>query len=142
MQRNDHTTKDSVLLAPMNDTTTKTPNLLPPVAAPVLAPPALTARVTYQHLENDLVTCVYRKIRGYEELKKKTAGEKCFAEWAVAKSLVGEPIVYRCFYKDIGRQNVQETFGDEEEMEAVIEAVQAGNWGKRPTSLKLIVQMS
>lgn len=78
MQGNDHRSKYSVLLAVMNDSTTKTLILLPHVVAPVLAPeavpvlalPTLTACATYQHLENDLVTCVYRKIRGYEELRK------------------------------------------------------------------------
>lgn len=87
---------DSVLLPPMNYTATKTLILLSPVAAPVLALSTLTASMTYQQLENDLLFCVYRIIRGYEELKKKTAGKICFAEWAVAKSVVGEPIVYRC----------------------------------------------
>lgn len=115
-----------------NDNTTKTPN-------PVLH--TFTTRVTYQHLENDLVTCVYRKIRCYDDLKKKTVGEKVFADWAVAKRFVGQPI-YRCCYKDGAKRNVEETFGDQEEMESMLEAVQAENWGKLPTALELIVQMS
>lgn len=50
-------------------------------------------------------------------MKKRCAGEKIVADWAVAKSVAGE----------------------QEEMET---AVQGRNWGKLPTSLKLVVQMS